>query len=180
MGEEPPVILDVISSGGFLFYYGEPAVGKTRLAGLLARNLESAGFRPCYIATEAGSIAVEDRLFAVSMDHMLEILFKCLTQGRPAIIDTINSYYTGERSEAKIMALAAAISRASSLPVIAAGQVRGEGSPWGGVWVEPWATHVAVVERLKPGVSVIRFIKPRRVVAAFRVGAGVRGSVEWI
>ncbi len=180
MGREPPVILDVISSGAFLFYYGEPAVGKTRLAGLLARSLESAGFKPCYIATEAGSTAVEERLFAVSMDHMLEILFKCLARGRPAIIDTINSYYTGERGEAKVMALAAAISRASSLPVIAAGQVRGEGSPWGGAWVEPWATHVAVVERLRPGVSVIRFIKPRRVVAAFRVWGGVRGSAEWI
>jgi hypothetical protein len=182
----PPIIADLLSSRGFLFYYGEPGVGKTVLANLFALTINRyLGMKSCYIATEPGSLllnGVEDSAvyrFAGSLDMVLEFVVECSKEGIPIIIDTINGFYDGSSREARLLSLSAALMRVAPVPVVTSGQVRGQTRPWGGEWIAPWATHVAMVRRLRKGVSVAAFLKPRRVFVAFRVGPG--GDVlKWL
>lgn len=178
----PRVVRRVLASSGFLFYYGEPGAGKTMLANLLAHTIHAVkGVKACLIATEPGSVILPGvearRVYAVNIENMVELILTCLSKGSPVIVDTINGYFTGAREESLILGLASALLRASSLPTVAVGQVRGQGEPWGGKWILPWATHVAVVRRLIKGVSIAEFLKPHRAFVAFRVEGGVRA--EW-
>ena len=177
----PRIVRRVLASSGFLFYYGEPGAGKTILANLLAQTIHiMRGVKACIIATEPGSILLPGveakRVYAVNIENMIELILTCLSKRSPVIVDTINGYFTGAHEESRLLGLASALLRASSLPTVAVGQIRGQGEPWGGKWILPWATHVAVVRRLIKGVSVAEFLKPHRAFVAFRVEGGVQAG----
>ncbi|MEB3816386.1 MAG: hypothetical protein LRS46_00375 [Desulfurococcales archaeon] len=176
----PRIVRDILEKRGFLFYYGEPSVGKTVLARLFIETLESLGFRHCYIATEPGSIADPSRIYVINLYNLLEAMFNCLSRGIAPVVDTLNSYYEGDIEGGRLLAFASALARSSNLPVIAVGQVRGEGVPWGWRWIKPWATHVARVRRLRPGVSIMEFEKPLRAIVAFKVAPLAGGGYAWI
>jgi predicted amidohydrolase len=178
----PSIIREAISRRAFIFYYGEPSSGKTCLARLFIDTLYKLGFRYCYIATESGSIAVSGgkRMFAINIEHMAELAFKCIADGGVPVIDTLNAYYTGSMDDARILAFVSALARDASVPVIAAGQVTMDGKPRGALWITPWADYVGLVRRVREGISAVYFEKPRRAIVAFRVSGGVRGRVCWI
>jgi hypothetical protein len=178
----PPIIREAISRRAFVFYYGEPSSGKTCLAKLFIKTLNALGIRYCYIATESGSIAVDgrERVFAINMEHVAELMFKCIINGIAPVVDTLNAYYTGSVDNARILAFTSALARSSSVPVIAAGQVTVDGKPRGAMWITPWADYVGLVKRVKEGTSIVCFEKPRKTIVAFRVSGGVRGRICWI
>ena len=123
--------------------------------------------------------AVLERRYAAAVDALVMEIVGCMLDGRPVVVDTINSLYTGEDAEAGMIALASALLRESSLPALATGQVRGSPIvPWGWRWIVPWATHVAVIRRARQGLSVVEFLKPRKALAALKVEPG-GGPARW-
>lgn len=175
------MVREAISRGAFIFYYGEPSSGKTCLARLFIETLRALGFRYCYVATESGSIAVEgeERVFAISMEHMAELVFKCVVDGRVPVVDTLNAYYTGSIDDARILAFVSALARTASIPVIAAGQTTVGGRPRGAPWIMPWAEYVGLLKRVREGTSALYFQKPLKAIVAFRISGGVRGKICW-
>jgi energy-coupling factor transporter ATP-binding protein EcfA2 len=185
-----PAVKKWILEGKFIFIYGAAGTGKSHLA-LNFANFSSRelSLKACIIATETGTLTLLRRhppqegvkiYFSPTLKSMLDQFLDCLYEGRYVVIDTINALHDGTANSYRLIGLISSMSRASSLGVLALGQVReveAEGL-YPAAWqaVIPWAEVVGRTSKLGDKF-LLSIEKPRRGIMAFRIRDG---EVEWI
>lgn len=178
-------LFGVLLSGGLIFIYGPAASGKTRLAMEMAAALRGAGRPPRIFATEAGSTLAyrafgEEAEVVMTMDELVRRLAAAAKEMRPAIVDTINSFYRGRESYAarSMIALAAALLKKSGgVAVGQASEMGAELSSPGLNIISRYADAVIVTRRVSHRAFAVEMVKPYRKIFMFEIR---EGGLTWL
>ncbi len=183
-----PIIKSWIENNKFIFIYGPAGVGKSHLGRSFSIFATNLGKKSCVIATEEGTVTLlrsyplgpnSETLLVTDENSLISLFLKCLLNRKYIIIDTINSLFNGDEESLNIIGLISALSRFSSVGVLALGQVREiEGKIYPAAWqaIIPWAEVIGRVGK-KGRKGLITIEKPRKGLLMFEIKDG---EVIWI